>query len=70
MTNLNLFHKDGFNVSYALADIEQIIFGKVEDLEAESYKGNGFIEGDPVIQITFKDGNKSTFGDDWTIAFF
>lgn len=70
MTKLNLNSIDGLFVSYDLADIKNIKHGKAGKFYDKSEcESNGLKVSDSIIVISFKDGNTTSFGNNWVATF-
>jgi hypothetical protein len=70
MTKLNLSSSEGFFVSYDLADIKNIKHGKAGKFYDKSEcESNGLKVSDSIIIISFKNGDKTSFGDNWIATF-
>lgn len=70
MTKLVLISQDGLSVSYDLSSINLIAHDKACLLYDKSdLAGNGIRPNDSLINIEFKDGNRSSFGSNWFMSF-
>lgn len=70
MEKLNLSSVEGFFVSYDLSNIANIKHGKAGKFyDKAECEANGIKLSDSIIIITFKDGNKSSFGDNWIATY-
>lgn len=70
MEKLNLTSIDGLFVSYDLVDIKSVKHGKAGKFyEKSDCEGNGIKLSDSIMIISFKNGNKTSFGDNWTATF-
>lgn len=70
MAKLNLRSLEGFFVSYDLANISSIKHGKAGKFyDKEECESNGIKLSDSIIIISFKNGDKTSFGDNWIATF-
>lgn len=70
MTKLNLTSKDGLFVSYDLVNIREVRHGKAKGFyDKEDCENNGIKVTDSIIVIKFRDGNTTSFGDNWVATF-
>lgn len=70
MTKLNLSSLEGFFVSYDLANIANIKHGKAGKFyDKAECEDNGIKVTDSIMIICFKNGSKSSFGNNWIATF-
>jgi hypothetical protein len=70
MTKLNLRSVDGLFVSYDLATIKNIKHGKAGKFYDKSdCESNGLKVSDSIMIISFKNGSKTSFGNNWIVTF-
>ena len=70
MKNLNLTNVNGFFVSFDLADIKFIKYGKAREFYSKQDLDSNCIGlSEAVIMIYFKDGNTASFANDWVVTF-
>lgn len=70
MEKLNLSSVDGLFVSYDLADIKSIKHGKAGKFyDKAECEDNGIKVTDSIMIVSFKNGSKSSFGDNWIATF-
>lgn len=70
MTKLNLTSVDGLFVSYDLATIKNIRYGKAKSFyDKEDCEDNNIRITDAIIVINFNNGSTSSFGNNWVVTF-
>ena len=70
MKNLNLTSVDGLFVTYDLATIKNVRYGKAKDFYTKAdCEDNNVRLTDAIITINFNNGSTSSFASNWVVNF-